>query len=301
MKEQIIEKGKPKLDDFGQPVFKDYTEEMPLDCFIVEQKGFFSRLFGDPFFILVYPKDHDYSSVFNDVCLSEDTWVLVKQNNICFNIAIKNITEDMWVSTFNKKGKQKWTKIKSKTYIGIKECINFVTKKGREVICTPEHRFVISFDDSKNPVYCEAKNLSINSTILVNEFGKIETDIIDGITYCSRPVYDVEIQPIYIYNSNYNHLYFLSNGIWTHNCLKGFNLVPLDNYFYTIDRHNLDIDLHKAIEMNYIKEAVVEQLRDLDKLVKGAINLDSKFFKDKERATEFELPALDKMRGNQQQ
>jgi hypothetical protein len=151
MKEQIIEKGKPKLDDFGQPVFKDYTEEMPLDCFIVEQKGFFARLFGDPFFILVYPKDHDYSSVFNDVVL------------------------------------------------------------------------------------------------------------------------------------------------------KGFNLVPLDNYFYTIDRHNLDIDLHKAIEMNYIKEAVVEQLRDLDKLVKGAINLDSKFFKDKERATEFELPALDKMRGNQQQ
>jgi hypothetical protein len=142
--ETIKGKEVQRMNEYGEPLFKDTTEEMPIDCFIVEQKGFFNRLFNDPIFILVYPKDHDYSSIFNDVVL------------------------------------------------------------------------------------------------------------------------------------------------------KGFNIVPLDNYFYTIDRHNLDIDIHKAVEMNYIKEAVVEQLRDLDKLVKGAINLDSKFYKDKEKATEFELPQLKK-------
>jgi hypothetical protein len=144
------EKGKEpvqKIDERGKLVWKETTEELPIDCFIIEKKGFFARLFGDPVFILCFPDDHDFSSIFNDVIV------------------------------------------------------------------------------------------------------------------------------------------------------KGFNIVPLDNYFYTIDRHNMDVDMHRAIEGNYIKEAIVEQYRDLDKLVKGAINLDSKFTKEKERLTEFDLPQLDKLKG----
>jgi hypothetical protein len=155
IKEPVMEKAEKgkepiqKVDERNKPVFKEFTEELPIDCFIIEKKGFFAKLFGDPIFILCFPQDHDFSSIFNDVVV------------------------------------------------------------------------------------------------------------------------------------------------------RGFNIVPLDNYFYTIDKHNMDIDMHKAIEGNYIKEALVEQYRDLDKLVKGAINLDSKFTKEKDARSEFELPQLDKLKGDQ--
>jgi hypothetical protein len=144
----IDKKGNPQLDDWERPITKEETEDLPIDIFIVEQKGFFKKLFNDPIFILTFPKSHDFSSIVNDVII------------------------------------------------------------------------------------------------------------------------------------------------------KGFNLVPLDNYFYTIDKHNLDLDMTKAIATNYMKEAVFEQLRDLDKLIKGAINLDSRFYKEKEKSSEFEIPQLEKMKGN---
>jgi hypothetical protein len=146
-KPKLDKKGQPILDEWERPQTDDETHDLPIDVFILIRKGFFKKMFNDPIFILCYPQDHDYSSVFNDV------------------------------------------------YI------------------------------------------------------------------------------------------------------KGFNIVPLDNYFYTIDRHNLDVDITKALATNYHKEAIFEQLRDLDKLIKGAINLDSRFQKDKERGSEFELPQLEGMKG----
>lgn len=118
------------------------TESVPVDCFIVTRSGIFDRLFNDPFFILVKPEDHNYSSIFNDVCIN------------------------------------------------------------------------------------------------------------------------------------------------------GFNLVPIDNQFFTIDKRDLDLDLQKALSLNYIREVVYEIFRDLDKLVKQAMNLDQQFQKDKERAREFEIPQI---------
>jgi hypothetical protein len=132
----------PKLDSMGNQVFQETTEWLPIDTFIVQRKGFFSRLFNDPIFILTYPQDHDYSSIFNDVVIN------------------------------------------------------------------------------------------------------------------------------------------------------GFNIVPLDNYFYTIDRRMLDTDLIKAMSNSYIKEVIYEVMRELDKLVKTTMNLDQSFQKEKERQTEFELPQM---------
>jgi hypothetical protein len=143
----VDRKGKPEVDEWNRELMKEETEDLPIDIFIIEQKGFFKKLFNDPVFVLCYPTDHDFSAIFNDVVV------------------------------------------------------------------------------------------------------------------------------------------------------KGFNLVPLDNYFYTIDRHNLDIDMTKAVATNYMKEAVFEQLRDLDKLIKGAINLDSKFYKDKEKTSEFEIPQIEAIKG----
>ena len=74
--------------------------------------------------------------------------------------------------------------------------------------------------------------------------------------------------------------------------LNGFNLVPLDNQFYTLDHRNLDTDLTKGITTNYMKEVVYEIFSDLDRLVKQAIDLDASHQKDKERQLEFDVPRI---------
>jgi len=118
------------------------SEAVPIDCFIVQKGGIMNKLFGEPFFVLVKPEDHDYSSIFNDVTIN------------------------------------------------------------------------------------------------------------------------------------------------------GFNLVPLDSQFFTIDKRNLDLDMVKGLALNYIREVVYDIFRDLDKLVKQAMNLDQQFQKDKERSREFEIPQI---------
>ena len=137
----ITEKGKDNINP------ESMSEAVPVDCFIVQKKGFMNKLFTDPLFVLCRPEDHDYSAIFNDVCIS------------------------------------------------------------------------------------------------------------------------------------------------------GFNLVPLDSQFYTIDRRNLDVDMVKGMHLNYIRECVYSIFQDLDRLVKQAMNLDQQFQKDKERAREMELPQLPHLGG----
>lgn len=72
--------------------------------------------------------------------------------------------------------------------------------------------------------------------------------------------------------------------------INGFNLVPLDSQFYTIDTRNLDVDLIKGITTSYNREVIYEIFRDLDRLIKQAINLDQSHIKGKERNMEFEIP-----------
>jgi hypothetical protein len=74
--------------------------------------------------------------------------------------------------------------------------------------------------------------------------------------------------------------------------ITGFNLVPLDSQFFTIDRRNLDLDMIRGLALNYIREVVYEVFKDLDRMVKQAMNLDAQFQKDKEKAREFELPVI---------
>lgn len=74
--------------------------------------------------------------------------------------------------------------------------------------------------------------------------------------------------------------------------ISGFNLVPLDSQFFTIDKRNLDLDMVKGLSLNYIREVVYTIFEDLDKLVKQAMNLDQKFQKNKEMSREFEIPSM---------
>lgn len=74
--------------------------------------------------------------------------------------------------------------------------------------------------------------------------------------------------------------------------LQGFNLVPLDNQFYTIDKRNLDTDIIKGMSIVYQKEVVDEIFRNLDRLVKMSINLDQEHRKDKEKQLQFDIPQI---------
>ncbi len=74
--------------------------------------------------------------------------------------------------------------------------------------------------------------------------------------------------------------------------INGFNLVPLDNQFFTVNHRNLDTDITKGLTTNYMKEVVHEILTDLDQLVKSSMNLDAQFQKDKEKSLEFDIPSF---------
>jgi len=100
--------------------------------------------------------------------------------------------------------------------------------------------------------------------------------------------------PFFILTKPVDHNY---SSIFNDVTLNGFNLVPVDSQFYTLDHRNLDLDMIKGLALNYIREVVYEVFKDLDRLVKQAMNLDQQFQKDKERAREFEIPQIPQMGG----
>jgi len=95
--------------------------------------------------------------------------------------------------------------------------------------------------------------------------------------------------PIFVLVKPEDHNY---SSIFNDVTINGFNLVPLDSQFYTIDKRNLDIDIIKGMATNYIREVVYEIFRDLDKLVKQAMNLDQQHQKEKQKMLEFEIPSI---------
>jgi len=137
---KVDKKGDAVLDKYQRPIFLETTQQIPVDCFVLQKGGLIASFFEEPKMLLVKPQDHDYSAIFNDVTI------------------------------------------------------------------------------------------------------------------------------------------------------KGFNLVPLDNQFFTVDHRNLDTDLTKGLTTNYMKEVVYEILTDLDHLVKSSMNLDAEHQKQKERALEFDIP-----------
>jgi len=74
--------------------------------------------------------------------------------------------------------------------------------------------------------------------------------------------------------------------------ISGFNLVPLDSQFYTINTRNMDSDLKRALSVMYQSEVVDEIFRNLDRLVKMSMNLDQEHQKSKEKASMFDIPQI---------
>jgi len=82
------------------------------------------------------------------------------------------------------------------------------------------------------------------------------------------------------------------SSIFNNVVVQGFNLVPIDNQFYTIDRRNLDMDIFRGLTIQYQREVVHEVFRELDRLVKMSMNLDQEHQKQKEKALQFEMPQM---------
>lgn len=113
---------------------------------------------------------------------------------------------------------------------------------------------------------------------------------VDCFVLVKKGVWDILFgKPIFILVKPQDHDY---SSIFNDVTIKGFNLVPLDSQFFTIDRRNLDVDIIKGIATNYIREVVYEIFTDLDRLVKQAMNLDQQFQKDKQKNLEFEIPQI---------
>jgi hypothetical protein len=102
--------------------------------------------------------------------------------------------------------------------------------------------------------------------------------------------------PVFILVKPQDHNY---SSIFNDVIITGFNLVPLDSQFFTIDRRNLDTDIIRGLATNYIREVVYEIFRDLDRTVKQAMNLDQQFQKDKQKGLEFEIPRIGNIGGEQ--
>lgn len=99
--------------------------------------------------------------------------------------------------------------------------------------------------------------------------------------------------PIFILTKSEDHG---NSAVFGDLVLNGFNLVPIDNEFFTLDHRNLDIDIIKGVATNYIREVVYEIFKDLDKLVKQAMNLDQRFQKEKQKNLEFEIPQIEALK-----
>lgn len=96
-------------------------------------------------------------------------------------------------------------------------------------------------------------------------------------------------EPFFVLVKPQDHDY---SSIFNDVTINGFNLIPLDSEFFTIDKRNLDLDMIKGMQLNYIREMVFDIFKDLDRVVKQAMNLDQQFQKDKERSREFEIPQM---------
>ena len=162
-------------------------------------------------------------------CFEENTKIVTEYGEL----KIKDVKEGMRVWTT--KG---WKKVKHVFNNGKKDCIK-VTVGSKEILCTPEHRFIDYFNNE-----IQAKDLTKATTLVkldtkrwqkwLNTNGKLEkslkllTSIVTDITKLHKPahliaktsnvvgqytVYDLEVEDA--------HEYF-AEGIRVHNCVASF-------------------------------------------------------------------------------
>jgi len=150
-------------------------------------------------------------------------------------------------------------------------------KQTREVIIDPKTAGVVTAADTNT-------KKEVTMPVPIDAFFIIKKGVMDRLFG----------EPLVVLVKPEDHDY---SSIFNDVTLKGFNLVPLDSQFHTINSRDLDVDIIRGVATNYIREVVYEIFRDLDRLVKQAINLDQSFQKEKQRGLEFEIPQMPQIGG----
>ena len=141
-------------------------------------------------------------TIYGYSCFEENTKIVTEYGEL----KIKNVKEGMRVWTT--KG---WKRVKHVFNNGKRDCIK-VTVGNKEILCTPEHRFIDYFDNE-----IQAKDLTENITLIKLDTTKsykpahltAKTSSVVG----QYTVYDIEVEDV--------HEYF-AEGIRVHNCVASF-------------------------------------------------------------------------------
>ena len=141
-------------------------------------------------------------TIYGYSCFEENTKIVTEYGEL----KIKDVKEGMRVWTT--KG---WKRVKHVFNNGKRDCIK-VTVGNKEILCTPEHRFIDCFDNE-----IQAKDLTENITLIKLDTTKsykpahltAKTSSVVG----QYTVYDLEVEDV--------HEYF-AEGIRVHNCVASF-------------------------------------------------------------------------------
>lgn len=80
-------------DPNRKPEIQTFTEDMPIEVFIIKRKGWLNKMFLEPIVVLCRPEDHDYSAIFNDVTLN--SFNLVPLDSQFYTIDRRNLDVDV--------------------------------------------------------------------------------------------------------------------------------------------------------------------------------------------------------------
>ena len=141
-------------------------------------------------------------TIYGYSCFEENTKIVTEYGEL----KIKNVKEGMRVWTT--KG---WKRVKHVFNNGKRDCIK-VTVGNKEILCTPEHRFIDYFDNE-----IQAKDLTENITLIkldtTKSYKPVHLTAKTSSVVGQYTVYDIEVEDV--------HEYF-AEGIRVHNCVASF-------------------------------------------------------------------------------
>lgn len=141
-------------------------------------------------------------TIYGYSCFEENTKIVTEYGEL----KIKNVKEGMRVWTT--KG---WKRVKHVFNNGKRDCIK-VTVGNKEILCTPEHRFIDYFDNE-----IQAKDLTENITLIkldaTKSYKPVRLTAKTSSVVGQYTVYDIEVEDV--------HEYF-AEGVRVHNCVASF-------------------------------------------------------------------------------
>lgn len=191
----------------------------------------------------------------SNLCVTGDTQIFIKIDNIEYNSTIKNVIEytgphQIYVKCFNhKKDKTEYKLITAKalTYPNAK-LVEVITNNG-SIKCTPDHSIFTT-----NAGYIPAEEINAEDTVLIHRNGQLLSENVSIGQVISVNHID-ETQDVYDITVEDNHNFF-ANDILIHNCTEIF----LVTYGYD----NVT-ELYQETDLSFVKFATSDNERRITK------------------------------------